>query len=97
MRWHAANEAAGEKSVGILGAGIARQCLEAGLLYEIVVYLAPVMLGDGVRLFEQAATDASRWSESVWLSPDSSQIFASACATTSPESRRGRQLLSTYP
>jgi dihydrofolate reductase len=45
-----AKETAGEKSVGILGAGIARQCLEAGLLDEIVVYLAPVMLGDGVRL-----------------------------------------------
>ena len=46
-----AKKAAGEKNVGILGASIARQCLERGLLDEIVVHLAPVLLGDGVRLF----------------------------------------------
>jgi dihydrofolate reductase len=46
-----ATEAAGGKDVGILGADIARQCLERGLLDEIVVHLAPVLLGDGVRLF----------------------------------------------
>jgi dihydrofolate reductase len=37
--------------VNVLGAGTARQCLEAGLLDEILVCIAPVMLGDGVRLF----------------------------------------------
>jgi hypothetical protein len=42
--------------------------------------------------FEQPATDASSWRESVWLSPASSQIFTSACAPTSPESRRRPQL-----
>ena len=47
-----AREAAGRKNVGILGASVARQCLERGLLDEIVVHLAPVLLGDGVRLFE---------------------------------------------
>ena len=35
----------------ILGATVARQCLEAGLLDEIVVQVAPVLVGDGVRLF----------------------------------------------
>jgi dihydrofolate reductase len=44
--------AADGKSVGLLGAGIARQCLEHDLLDEIVIHLAPVLLGDGVRLFE---------------------------------------------
>jgi dihydrofolate reductase len=53
-----ATEAAGGRSVGILGADLARQCLERGLLDEIVVHLAPVLLGDGVRLF--AAPGGSR-------------------------------------
>ena len=35
----------------ILGASTARQVLEAGLLDEILVYITPILLGDGVRLF----------------------------------------------
>jgi dihydrofolate reductase len=46
-----AREAAGGKHVGIFGAQTARQCLDAGLLDEIVIHLAPVLLGDGVRLY----------------------------------------------
>jgi len=30
----------------------ARQCLAAGRLDEILVFVAPVLLGDGTRLFE---------------------------------------------
>jgi dihydrofolate reductase len=48
-----AKAAAGDRNVGILGAGIARQCLEAGLLDEIVVQVAPVLLGAGVRLLDR--------------------------------------------
>ena len=48
-----AKAAAGAKKyVNVLGASVGRQCLEAGLLDEILVLIAPVMLGDGVRLFE---------------------------------------------
>ncbi|MEV5576748.1 dihydrofolate reductase family protein [Spirillospora sp. NPDC052269] len=47
----AAREAAGSKNVGVLGAQVAAQCLEAGLLDEIFVSVVPVLLGDGVRLF----------------------------------------------
>jgi dihydrofolate reductase len=46
-----AKQAAGGKNVGILGANLAKQCLERGLLDEIIIHLAPVLLGDGVRLF----------------------------------------------
>jgi dihydrofolate reductase len=46
-----ARAAAGGKNVGILGASLARQCLERRLLDEIVIHLAPVLLGDGVCLF----------------------------------------------
>ncbi|MEV6863796.1 dihydrofolate reductase family protein [Streptosporangium subroseum] len=48
----AAKAAAGDKYVNVLGASIARQCVEAGLLDEIFVCVAPVLLGDGVRLFD---------------------------------------------
>jgi riboflavin biosynthesis pyrimidine reductase len=48
----AAKAAAGEKYVNILGASVGRQCLDAGVLDEILVCIAPVLLGDGVRLFD---------------------------------------------
>jgi dihydrofolate reductase len=48
----AAKAAAGEKYVNVLGADVARQCLQAGVLDEILVFLAPVLLGDGVRLLD---------------------------------------------
>jgi len=35
----------------IFGANLAQQCLAQGLLDEIVIHLAPVLLGDGIRLF----------------------------------------------
>jgi dihydrofolate reductase len=49
-----AKEAAGDDDVVVLGANVARQCVEAGLLDEIIVHVAPVLVGDGVRLFERA-------------------------------------------
>ena len=45
-----AQAAAGDKDVGIFGASLSRQCLGAGLLDEIVLHVAPVLLGGGVRL-----------------------------------------------
>ncbi|MFL6101644.1 MAG: dihydrofolate reductase family protein [Actinomycetales bacterium] len=47
-----ATAAAGDKYVSILGADVARQCLEAGFVDEILVGIVPVFLGDGVRLFD---------------------------------------------
>lgn len=43
---------AGELYVNVLGARTARSCLEAGLLDEVLVFFAPILLGDGVRLFD---------------------------------------------
>jgi dihydrofolate reductase len=37
----------------IFGATTAKRCLEAGLLDEILVHIAPVLLGDGVRFFDR--------------------------------------------
>jgi dihydrofolate reductase len=42
--------AAEGKDLNIIGADVARQCLAAGLVDEIVVFVAPILLGDGVRL-----------------------------------------------
>ena len=47
-----AREIAGDKSIGVGGAEITRQCLKLGLLDEIGIDLVPVLLGQGVRLFE---------------------------------------------
>ncbi len=47
----AAKHAAGDKYVNVLGAQTAAACLAAGELDEVLCCIAPVMLGDGVRLF----------------------------------------------
>lgn len=44
-----ARSAAGDKNLEILGADLAAQCLQRGLVDEILVYVIPVLLGDGVR------------------------------------------------
>jgi len=41
------------KYVNVLGANTAQQCLGAGLLDEILVCIAPVLLGDGVPQFDR--------------------------------------------
>jgi dihydrofolate reductase len=41
--------AAGGKDLEILGADVAAQCLRAGLVDEVLVYVLPILLGDGVR------------------------------------------------
>jgi dihydrofolate reductase len=43
-----AKEAAGGDDVVVLGANVARQCLEAGLLDELIVHVAPVLLRGAV-------------------------------------------------
>lgn len=50
-----AKQAAAGRSVVVLGANVARQCLAAGLLDEVLVQVAPVLLGDGTRLFDRPA------------------------------------------
>src|ERR671921_1892856 len=52
-----AREVAGEKDVGVVGASLVQQCIRAGLLDEIHVDLVPVLLGDGVRLFDHLGTE----------------------------------------
>jgi dihydrofolate reductase len=44
-----ARSAAGSKNLEILGAHVAGQCLRRGLVDELLVYVLPVLLGDGIR------------------------------------------------
>ena len=55
-----AKDAAKGADVVVLGANVARQCLEADALDEIIVHVAPVLVGDGVRLFERAGGEVVR-------------------------------------
>ena len=51
-------EAAGGRDIEIFGAATAAQVLDAGLLDEIVVHVAPLLLGDGVRLYGAPGADS---------------------------------------
>ena len=52
-----AKAAAGDRDVNIIGApATARQCLKAGLAEELHVDIMPVLLGGGMRFFEDAET-----------------------------------------
>lgn len=53
-----AEEAAGGKDIMVLGgADVAQQYLKAGLLDEIYLHLVPVLLGQGIRLFENIGAE----------------------------------------
>jgi len=53
-----ARAAAGEKDVAIAGgATVGQQYLRAGLVDEFQVHVAPMLLGDGVRLFDNLGPD----------------------------------------
>jgi dihydrofolate reductase len=55
---HKAKAVAGNKHVKLGGASPCKQALAEGLVDEILVHVAPFLLGDGVRLFEHAPSDA---------------------------------------
>ena len=53
-----AREAAGERNVSVAGgADAVQQCLRAGWLDELQVHVAPLLLGGGVRLFDNLGGD----------------------------------------
>lgn len=53
-----AKAAAGDKDVTVAGgASVAQQCLRAGLLDELQIHVAPLLLGGGVRLFDDPGAE----------------------------------------
>jgi dihydrofolate reductase len=47
-----ARDAAQGRNIVLFGANIPQQCLRAGVLDELIIHLVPVLLGDGIRLFD---------------------------------------------
>jgi dihydrofolate reductase len=47
-----AKQTAGDKNVSVGGSKITQQCLKAGLIDEIQIDLVPILLGAGIRLFD---------------------------------------------
>ena len=63
-----AKDAAGGKDVAVAGGGtLLRQVLAAGLLDELELHIAPVLLGDGMRLFDASLGLGSH--EGIELTP----------------------------
>jgi dihydrofolate reductase len=52
-----AKRASGDKNVLVHGSSIAQRALAAGLLDGLEIHLIPVLLGEGVRLFEHLGTE----------------------------------------
>ena len=52
-----AKKAADNKDVQVIGASTLQQCLNAGLCDELQIDIMPVLLGKGLRLFENIDTD----------------------------------------
>jgi dihydrofolate reductase len=65
-----ARAAAADKDVSIAGgANTIQQFLSAGLVDEFQIHIAPMLLGDGVRLFDQAPADVKLETTRVIESP----------------------------
>jgi RibD C-terminal domain len=52
----AARAVAGGRDVALMGSGMIRAALDAGLLDEVVIHQVPVLLGDGTPLFQPGPT-----------------------------------------
>ncbi len=72
-----ARAAAGDKNVYVLGgANTAQECIKARVLDELRIHLVPVLLGDGIRLFDHlGATPIELESTGVIESPDVTHLM----------------------
>ncbi|MEU4195326.1 dihydrofolate reductase family protein [Kribbella sp. NPDC026611] len=53
-------EAAGGKDLVVTGGAVPRLALDAGLVDEIVLHIAPVLLGEGVRFYDSPGVSPTR-------------------------------------
>lgn len=53
-------DAAGGRDLGVFSPTIGRQLLERGLIDEIDIHVAPILLGDGIRLYHNPGTPPIR-------------------------------------
>src|SRR5699024_12064713 len=47
-----AKEISGDKEIGVAGASVSEQCLNAGLVDELFLHIVPVIVGKGKRFFK---------------------------------------------
>ncbi|MEK8225458.1 alpha/beta fold hydrolase [Oerskovia sp. M15] len=87
-----ARDAAAGLNLEILGADVASQCLQQGLVDEILVYVLPVLLGDGVR-FSTPASAGSTWNRSAPRARGPSPCSDSASADKPLAVRSGGRVL----
>jgi dihydrofolate reductase len=52
-----AKAAAGDKNIALMGANTAQQYMKAGLLDEMQIHIIPVLLGQGIRLFQPLGSE----------------------------------------
>jgi dihydrofolate reductase len=85
-----AHAAAGEKNVSVLGgASLASQCIHAGLVDDIQIHLVPVLLGEGIRLFDRPSSSLTLLeSTGVVASPSVTHLrFRVVKEETTPQKR----------
>jgi dihydrofolate reductase len=70
-----ARAVAGEKNVGVGAASVVQQCLRAGLLDELQIELVPVLLGTGVRMFDNLGPEPVELEQTMVIeAPDVTHI-----------------------
>jgi dihydrofolate reductase len=83
--------AAGDKNLGVFGGDVGAQCLARGLVDEILVFVLPVLLGEGIPLFRDGAQAGSR------LERISATVFGSSTRLHYRVVRQEREGLSRAP
>ena len=87
-------DAAGGKNLEILGADVAAQCFQRGLIDEVLVYFLPVLLGDGVRFSAPGMTRTELEPLSSRRSGDTTILrFRAASRDLSDKEREARRIL----
>jgi dihydrofolate reductase len=77
-----ARKAADGKNVEVFGADLTGQCLERGLVDEIVVHIAPVLLGTGTPFPPPSTPPGLTWNPSAAPTRAQPRPCASACASS---------------
>jgi dihydrofolate reductase len=85
-----AKEAAGSKSVGVHGADTIQQLLNAGLLDELSIDVAAVLLGKGIRLFDRLEGTPSRLGDPTEIHGAGTRTCAIPFDRSRPDSERQR-------
>ena len=85
-----AKELAGDKIVAIATPSITQQCLNLGLLDVIRVNLVPVLLGDGIRFFDNLR-DAPIMLDDPTVTESTRVTHSTACARRERRPRRNQQ------